>query len=89
MAVLRVEATPLIVLGYVSVIALLFATVCAKSVVSVRREEAVAAFSASVEFHKSVCLKYTLDSDEPTFVDSILISKYRVVTFVKRVRFVD
>jgi hypothetical protein len=53
MAVLRVEATPLIVLGYVSVIALLFTTANATSVVSARREEAVVAFKTLVETHKS------------------------------------
>ena len=73
MAVLRVEATPLIVLGYVSVIALLFATVNAKSVVSARREEAVVAFRTLVETHKSDWFKNKVDMVDPTFVEIVLI----------------
>ena len=73
MAVLRVEATPLIVLGYVSVIALLFATVNAKSVVSARSEEAVVAFRTLVETHKSDWFKNKVDMVDPTFVEIVLI----------------
>jgi hypothetical protein len=73
MAVLSVEATPLMVLGYVSVIALLFATVNAKSVVSARREEAVVAFKTLVETHKSDWYKNIVEIVDPTFVDRELI----------------
>ena len=73
MAVLRVEATPLIVLGYVSVIALLLATVAAKSVVSARSDEAVVAFKILVETHKSDWYKNIVEIVDPTFVDRELI----------------
>jgi hypothetical protein len=73
MAVLSVEATPLIVLGYVSVIALLFATAVATSVVSARREEAVVAFKTLVETHKSDWYKNIVEIVDPTFVDRELI----------------
>jgi hypothetical protein len=73
MAVLSVEATPLIVLGYVSVIALLFTTAVATSVVSARREEAVVAFKTLVETHKSDWYKNIVEIVDPTFVDRELI----------------
>lgn len=73
MAVLSVEATPLIVLGYVSVIALLFVTVIVKSVVSARSDEAVVAFKILVETHKSDWYKNIVEIVDPTFVDRELI----------------